>query len=102
MNDMNELSKIARFFYIVGSEGREGICEFCVNKIPCEKNCECFTNGTKAIDCKTGKEIDWKWSCLDLAWGECPKMENTPCNGCLVNDWCNFRLDMQKFCSKFF
>ena len=48
-------------------------------------NIKGIKNGTKvSLRCReSGKYIDIKWSCMDFNFGECPKLENTPCHNCL-------------------
>lgn len=74
------------------------ICGNCVHKIPCEKEkCPKYESGTGAMDAKTGRVFpDFKWTCLDFDWGDCPMLENSPCATCDV--FCkpkNFELMME-------
>ena len=60
----------------------EDICKYCKNYQPCEgKNCKDYVEGKGAWDNKHCY-YDWVWSCQDFNYGECPKLENTLCNGC--------------------
>lgn len=60
----------------------EDICKYCKNYQPCEgKNCKDYIEGKGAWDYKNCYH-DWVWSCQDFDYGKCPKLENTPCNGC--------------------
>lgn len=64
-------------------------CELCAHYIPCAgKDCSKYISGTGATG-QDGKEYpDFKWTCEDFDYGQCPAMENTPCNGCdFVNHW---------------
>lgn len=57
-------------------------CLLCKHYIKCEdESCNCYVSGYGCTDEK-GHYMDWHWSCEDFNWGECPKLENTPCNGC--------------------
>lgn len=65
----------------------DNICSFCKNKIPClEQKCNQYIEGRGMTFEKTGEYIDQKWSCMDFNFGTCPKLENTPCNGCIENN----------------
>ena len=66
----------------------EDVCKYCKNYQPCEgKNCKDYIEGEGAWDDKHCY-YDWVWSCQDFNYGECPKLENTPCNGCnFKNNW---------------
>ena len=65
-------------------------CEYCKYNQPCKgKDCEFYIKGTAAWD-HNNREHDWQWSCEDFRFGECPKLENTPCNGCVKNNMCGF------------
>jgi len=68
----------------------EDICKHCKNQIECKsKECEAYVSGVGDID---GKYPTMKWSCEDFDFGTCPMMEKTPCNGCVDNDYCGFKL----------
>lgn len=61
------------------------ICDYCKHNTECKgKDCPKYISGKGCID-ENGKYYDWKWSCKDLNFGECPLLENTPCNGCIGN-----------------
>lgn len=61
----------------------EDLCTYCKNNLICEgKNCSERIEGHNVMD-ENGEELDMEWSCEDFDWGECPKLQNTPCNGCL-------------------
>ena len=60
----------------------EDVCKYCKHHQPCEgRNCKDYIEGKDAWDDKHCYH-DWVWSCQDFNYGECPKLENTPCNGC--------------------
>lgn len=64
-------------------------CELCAHYIPCTgKDCPQYISGTGATG-QDGKQYpDFKWTCDDFEYGQCPAMENTPCNGCdFKNHW---------------
>lgn len=65
-------------------------CEYCKNYIACKhENCEQYIKGRGIEDLK-GYTHDWQWSCEDFTYGECPMLENTPCNGCIKGDYKGF------------
>lgn len=66
----------------------EDVCKYCKHYQPCDgKNCKDYIEGKGAWDDKHCY-YDWVWSCQDFNYGECPKLENTPCNGCnFKNNW---------------
>ena len=70
------------------------ICLYCKNKLVC-KGCECehFVSGVGDAE---GKWPDMKWTCEDFNFGTCTLLENTPCNGCIQNNYSGFELDMNK------
>ena len=68
----------------------DDVCKYCKHNQPCHgKECECYIEGKEAWD-HTSCKHDWEWSCVDFNFGECPKLENTPCNGCIDNDMSGF------------
>jgi hypothetical protein len=68
----------------------DDVCVYCKYNQPCYgKECEFYIEGNEAWDHK-GCKHDWEWSCKDFNFGECPKLENTLCNGCLKNNMNNF------------
>ena len=61
------------------------VCKYCKHNQSCYGNkCELYIEGREAWGHK-GCKHDWEWSCMDFTYGECPKLENTPCNGCIKN-----------------
>ena len=75
----------------------DDICNHCANRIPCEKkDCDYYQEGVGGwLDGQ--REEDFKWSCQDFDFGTCDKMMNTPCEGCFVNDYDGFTLDLSTF-----
>lgn len=75
---------------------REDTCDFCKNYPgKCEgRNCKFFEEGDKA-ECN-GKIMNYRWTCMDASWGDCPKLETMPCYGCIENDNRGFELDYEK------
>ena len=68
----------------------DDVCKYCKHNQPCKsKECECYVEGVGAWSAK-GYESDWQWSCEDFNFGECPKLENTPCNGCIKHNMQGF------------
>ena len=58
-------------------------CKYCKHNRPCRgKKCEYYIEGKDVWDHK-GCKYDWEWSCMDFSFGDCPKLENTPCNECI-------------------
>lgn len=66
----------------------EDACKYCEHYQPCDgKKCKDYIEGKGAWD-NNNCYFDWVWSCEDFNYGECPKLENTPCNGCdFKNNW---------------
>ena len=70
-------------------------CEFCAHNHVCEgEKCDCFCQGdTAEMD---GKTVKFKWTCEDLNWGDCPKLDKTPCFECIKNNYSGFELKEEK------
>lgn len=61
-------------------------CKYCKHNQPCcGTKCEFYIKG-KGVRDLNGYHFDWQWSCQDFTFGECPLLENTPCNGCIKNN----------------
>lgn len=72
--------------------GDVDICEKCANKpnFKCGKACPQHIEGRGGyID---GRYVDFPWTCEDFDWGDCPRMETTPCRGCYNDNFCHFVL----------
>lgn len=68
----------------------DDVCNYCKHNQPCHgKECEQYVEGKGAWDQK-GYISDWQWSCEDFNFGTCPKLEDTPCNGCIKNNMQGF------------
>jgi hypothetical protein len=68
----------------------DDVCEYCKYNQPCRgEKCDAYIKGKDAWD-HNGCKHDWEWSCEDFNFGECPKLENTPCNGCIKNNMRGF------------
>lgn len=66
------------------------VCKYCKYNQTCQgEKCEAYIKGKDAWD-HNGCKHDWEWSCEDFNFGECPKLENTPCNGCIKNNMRGF------------
>lgn len=64
----------------------EILCNFCKYDAPCQgEKCDKYIDGKGMTFEKTGQYIDEKWTCMDFEYGTCPKLEDTPCNGCFDN-----------------
>lgn len=89
--DNNDLAlKLIKYF----KKNDLDLCSICKHHIECkEEKCEKYISG---VGDSEGKYPDWKWSCLDFEYGECPMRENTPCNKCIENDDAVFELDLEK------
>lgn len=69
---------------------RDNPCKYCKHNQPCKgEKCEAYIKSKDAWD-HNGCKHDWEWSCEDFNFGECPKLENTPCNGCIKNNMSGF------------
>lgn len=75
---------------LVLHDGYLDACKYCSNNHICEgTECEHYIKGVGMTD-KNGNYYDQKWSCMDFVWGECAKLEDTPCNGCIENKHSGF------------
>lgn len=71
------------------------MCEYCKHNIPClKKECEFYESGKGMYD-EAGKYFDWEWSCMDFNFGDCRKLENTPCKDCFEEDYFHFEWNGQ-------
>ena len=69
----------------------DDICTFCKYDVFCQgEKCDKYIEGRGMTFEKTGQYIDEKWTCMDFEHGTCPKLEDTPCNGCFENDMSGF------------
>lgn len=70
----------------------ECVCDYCEHNVPClGKECDCYEEGVGLYDTQ-GKYYDWKWSCMDITFGTCDKLKDTPCGECVENsDWIHFK-----------
>lgn len=69
----------------------DDICSKCKHQMRCEgKQCPEYIEGRGGE--MDGKWVDFRWTCEDLDWGDCPMMEDTPCHGCLTGDYGGFEL----------
>lgn len=65
-------------------------CEYCKYNIPClGKDCECYEEG-KGLYGPNGEYKDWKWICMDIEFGSCDKLSDTPCYNCIYEDYAGF------------
>lgn len=68
----------------------DDVCRYCKhNQLCLGKKCDHYIEG-RGVEDKQGYKYDWQWSCEDFNFGECPKLENTPCNGCIKNNMKGF------------
>lgn len=59
------------------------LCEYCLHHIPCKgKECPKFIQGVGDVE---GKFPDFQWTCEDINYGDCPMLENTPCQNCFAD-----------------
>jgi hypothetical protein len=69
----------------------DDLCSFCKHNAPCQsEKCDKYVEGRGMTFEKTGQYIDEKWTCIDFTYGTCPKLEDTPCNGCFENNMKGF------------
>lgn len=69
----------------------EILCNFCKYDAPCQgEKCDKYIEGRGMTFKGAGQYIDEKWTCMDFDFGTCPKLEDTPCNGCFENDMRSF------------
>lgn len=69
----------------------DDVCSFCKHDVFCQgEKCDKYIEGRGMTFEKTGQYIDEKWTCMDFEYGTCPKLEDTPCNGCFDNDMSGF------------
>lgn len=69
----------------------EILCNFCKHDAPCQgEKCDKYIEGRGMTFEKTGQYVDEKWTCMDFNFGECPKLEDTPCNECFDNNMSGF------------
>lgn len=69
----------------------EILCSFCKHDAPCQgEKCDKYIESTGMEFAETGQYIDEKWTCMDFEYGACPKLEDTPCNGCFDNNMSGF------------
>jgi hypothetical protein len=68
----------------------DDVCTFCKHDVFCQGDkCDKYIEGKGATNDK-GELVDWDWTCMDFNYGTCPKLENTPCDGCFENDMSGF------------
>lgn len=62
-------------------------CKLCANYKPCpERECPQFVEGNEGEI--NGHKLEFKWTCMDFDFGDCPALENTPCHDCgFTNNW---------------
>lgn len=65
-------------------------CDYCKNHICCDgMSCDCYEEITGVFE---GETKIRKFDCMDLNFGTCRKLEKTPCNGCIENNFSGFEL----------
>ena len=64
-------------------------CILCAHFHKCqEEKCPEFQTHIGAIDEDGNEYPDLKFTCMDMDWGTCPMVENTPCKDCdFQNHW---------------
>lgn len=69
----------------------DDVCSFCKRDASCQgEKCDKYIEGRGMKFENTDQYIDEKWTCMDFEYGTCPKLEDTPCNGCFENDMSGF------------
>lgn len=91
---MNELQLKQILIHIIKTSHNFSACDFCKHCKPClSKQCVDYIEG---IGDAEGKYPNFRWTCEDFVFGTCPTLENTPCNGCIQNDFKSFEFDDYK------
>lgn len=81
VNDIKELA----------AKCNDAPCIYCKHYQTCDgEECSEYISGRGCADEK-GNYVDWKWSCEDFTYGDCPKLENTPCHNCGTYDHFEWR-----------
>lgn len=64
-------------------------CELCKHYVVCAgRQCPEYIEGVGATNVNGREFPDFKWSCEDFNYGQCPLLENTPCGDCdFENNW---------------
>lgn len=64
-------------------------CILCAHYHECKgEACPHFESGVEAVHMYGSQIYDFEWTCELFEYGTCAEMENTPCNGCdLQNHW---------------
>lgn len=86
------------YLYKFWLEHYSDICKYCKNKIECkEEKCPKYENyGNKGYfvhpDGTQSEEqiFTYDTTCMDLDYGDCPLMEDSPCHNCFENSNSNF------------
>lgn len=66
------------------------VCNYCKHNIECKvKECPKYIQGRRCWDDKRCHH-DWVLSCKDFDFGTCDMLKNTPCNGCVKNNYKGF------------
>ena len=78
------------------------LCEYCKNYKPCPEDPKTCSDYIEGDECEfKGKQIKFHWSCQDLDFGDCNRLCETPCFGCIKNEWSSFELDYEKVEKKY-
>lgn len=70
----------------------ENICDKCANKpdIICGKDCPGWEEWDELF--LDGEKIKFHWTCEDIDYGDCARLENTACHGCFDENYKGFVL----------
>lgn len=82
--------KFVNVLYDFWLNNAEDICSYCRYNKPCKAGeCEKFIDfETDELEDEKGNKYKYSKSltCLDLNFGDCPLLENTPCHDCDFKD----------------
>lgn len=88
------------YLYAFFVRNKEDTCKYCKHEITCNKeDCEKFESyGNKATaiypdGTEIEQEHDCEFTCMDLNFGDCPMLENTPCHDCILFKCQHFEWD---------
>ena len=87
-----QLQKFRGLYIEMVKKHADDICDKCANnpRITCGKDCPSYIEGDHGW--ADGKRVDFHWTCMDLDWGSCPRLEGSVCHGCYDADFANFKL----------
>ena len=89
LEQLSEKLEAAKADIKMAIKNNDAYCELCKHKVECKgKECPEYIEGVGATDTNGHEFPDFKWSCLDFNFGQCPLLDNTPCCNCdFENNW---------------